>query len=389
MKKIVLGYISKIKEKNSRDRSGPVFNEIKFLYILSGIIFIAAIILIGFFGWGYLGGESPEGVGRDRPVPDVVEEDCEHRRTLDGICVEFEKDVNPKLVAVMVENHTDARPQSGLSQARVVYEAPVEANYSRFLLLYPLGDEVLKVGPVRSARPYYLRWLSEYKDTMYMHVGGSPEALDDIKEFDIFDLNEFYRGWYYWRSTDRYAPHNVYTSSKLWESAWEDYGPEEEIKDEIEENKKNTGIESWKFEEREQCTENCVGEFTVTFVPPTYVATWQFNSSTNKYERYQMGYPHLDKDGGLIEADTVIVQHVETEVLDGVGRLGMETIGRGDAVMFRDGYMIEMEWEKADREGKTRWFNFEHDDAVRVDEPLNPGKIWIEVLNQRAELISE
>ncbi|PLX26741.1 hypothetical protein C0581_03910 [Candidatus Parcubacteria bacterium] len=371
-----MGYIEKAKEKQ--------FNEIQFLYILSGIIFIAAVGLIIFFALGYFNGDDSAGVGRDRPVLDVVEEeDCEHRRMFDGICVEFEKDINPKLVAVMVENHTDARPQSGLSQARVVYEAPVEANYSRFMLLYPLGEEVLKVGPVRSARPYYLDWLSEYKDIMYMHVGGSPDALDNIKEFDIFDLNEFYRGWYYWRSTDRYAPHNVYTSSKLWESAWEEYG------DNMEHETSNMEHRGWAFEKRDQCVENCVGEFTVNFLPPTYAANWQFNSSTNKYERYQMGYPHLDKDGSLIEADTVIIQHVDTEVLDGIGRLGMETIGRGDAVMFRDGYMIDMEWEKTDREGRTRWFTFEYDGATRVDEVLNPGKIWIEVLNQRAELVME
>jgi hypothetical protein len=355
------------------------FKAVSPIYLIAAGIFLFGVIvlLVVFF-------YQPAWIGQDQDVEfldeDALEdENCEFVRLLDGVCVESESDVDPDLVGVMVENHTDARPQSGLGKASVVYEAPVEANYSRFLLIYPVEEEVLKVGPVRSARPYYLDWLSEYGDIMYMHVGGSPDALDKIKEFDIFDLNEFYRGWYYWRSSDRYAPHNTYTSSKLWKKAWEDYGD-----DIILESDSQTSAGTWKFGEIEECdfdAWDCIDNFTVSFVKPTYVAEWKYNTSTQKYERYQMGYLHKDQDGSILEADTVIVQYVDTEVLDAVGRLGMETIGTGKAVIFRNGYSFGATWVKENRQSKTRWIDNEGNDMS-----LKPGKIWIEVLNGRGEL---
>ena len=369
MKEKILGYI---KKKFNLD-------EATFLYILAGIVIVVALLLAGWFGYGYVKnhvrGAGNGGAARELPVQDGTEKNCKFRRILDGICVDSENKTNPKLVAVMIENHPDARPQSGLSQASIVYEAPVEANYTRFMAIYPLGEEFLKVGPVRSARPYYLDWLSEYHDIMYMHVGGSPDALQRITEYNIFDLNEFYRGQYYWRVDDRYAPHNVYTSSRLWEQAWVDYGTDEER------GMRNEEKGNWKFEDREQCSEDCVNEITISFLPPTYEAVWKFNTSTDKYERYQMGYPHTDKDGFIIEADNVVVIHTTTRVLDSIGRIAMDTIGEGDAIVFRDGYMIRGTWKKEMRESKTKWYDSEGNEIS-----LKPGKTWIEVLNQNAEL---
>jgi len=374
MKKKILGYIKKMEIKKRFN-----IDETVFMYVLAVIIFIVALGLAGWFGWNYFRGKDTEGTDYDISVQDIVKEnDCEFRRTLDGACVENEKDINPKLVAVMIENHPDSRPQSGLSQARVVYEAPVEANYSRFMAIYPVGKEVLKVGPVRSSREYYLDWLSEYGDIMYMHVGGSPRSLALIKEYGLFDLNEFYRGWYYWRSEDRSAPHNVYTSSNLWEKAWEDYGDSEQLTINNEQNKQEV---NWQFGEREKCEEDCVDEFTVSFLPPTYEATWKFNTSTGKYERYQMGYPHLDKDGGLIEADNVIIQYVKTSVYDAVGRISMETIGEGEAIVFRDGFMIPAQWYKGSREDKLELRDVDFYEMI-----FKPGKIWIEVVNQHGSV---
>lgn len=346
----------------------------RIIYILAGLVFIAGILLLLWFGFGWRPTVDEPFAQEDA---EVVEDDCDYKRFIDGVCVEHKKDIDLKLVAVMVENHVDARPQSGISAASIVYEAPVEANYSRFMLIYPLGTDVDKVGPVRSARPYYLDWLAEYEDIMYMHVGGSPDALDILKERDVFDLNEFYRGWYYWRSTDRYAPHNVYTSSKLWGKAWDDYGEEVESKKlQVESNS------NWIFDKINMCEEDCVDEITVSLLPPTYEAVWKFTSSTDQYTRYQLGYPHVDQDGSEIVADTIIVQHVETKVLDGVGRLGMNIIGSGDAIIFRDGYMIEGRWNKEDVYAKTQWLDVDGDTIA-----LKSGKIWIEVVNGRGGVI--
>ena len=165
------------------------FEDIGLPYLLSGLVLLVTVILGGWFGFNWWQGRPSSEINLvNIEKQNSTEIGCKFRRVLDGVCVETEEQVNPRLVAVMIENHPDSRPQSGLYQASVVYEAPVEGNYSRFLAIFPSGVEVKKAGPVRSVRPYYLDWVREYGDPLYMHVGGSPEALVKIDNFNINDL---------------------------------------------------------------------------------------------------------------------------------------------------------------------------------------------------------
>jgi hypothetical protein len=296
---------------------------------------------------------------------------CEFARLLDGICVDNETLINPKLVGVMIENALEARPQYGLAEARIVYEAPVEANFTRFLAFFPADLTVSQVGPVRSARPYYLSWLAEYGTPMYMHVGGSNDALEIIKNTGVNDLNEFYRGWFYWRGKDRSAPHNVYTSSANWQKALADY--ESLYTKEFE--------QGWLFSEKSACVENCVSSVSIIFNGLAYSAQWRFSSSTQDYVRWQSREPHRDGKGKPITADTVIVQHVTSQVLDTTGRLAITTVGSGQAVVFRNGYAIVGTWAKENKTARTRWY-----DEAGVEILLKSGKIWVEVVNERAEV---
>lgn len=363
-------------KKIIKETKQKFLSEEKYIYSLSGLLILAGLGLVFWFGTSQMHkpalSEEAQNNAKDKVT---VETSCTYTRILDGVCVDLESETNPRLVGVMVENHVDARPQSGISEASVVYEAPVEGNYSRFLLIFPENDDVTKVGPVRSARPYYLDWLLEYPQIMYMHVGGSPEALELIPKYGIFDLNEFYRGWYYWRSTDRYAPHNVYTSSKLWTKAWEEYGSDriQDTDDVIQ----DTNNITWKFENGEACIENCVDEITVTLLAPAHEAVWKYSTSTDRYQRFQLGKPHTDQNGSGIFADTIVVQHVQTKVLDTYGRLAMETIGSGEARVYVHGREIIGTWKKETRTGRTRFYDESGDEIA-----FKAGKIWIEVVNQ-------
>ena len=343
------------------------------IYLFSaGIFLFGSIILIGIFLYQPAGDVSDIAFELD---DDVMDKNCEYHRLLDGVCVEDKQDVDPPLVGIMIENHYDARPLSGLGLASVVYEAPVEGNFNRFLAIYPADAPVTKAGPVRSARPYYLDWVSEYPGMMYMHVGGSPDALSDIKKYDLFDINEMYRGWYFWRSKDRYMPHNVYTSQELWEKAMADYG-------ETGSGMLETGYEPWTFASMDACAEDCVEKITTTYSGQTYQATWKYNTSTEQYERYELGDAVFDAGSGdHVAVDTLIVQYVDTTVLDGVGRLGMDTIGSGEAIVFRNGFKVEGEWQKDSREGRTVFVD-SADKAIA----LKPGKIWIVVMNRVGEV---
>ena len=349
----------------------------KFIYSLAAILFLGALVLLVIFSGNYFGKKNIKTiVVSEEETIQADKRPCEFPRLLDGMCVDSLDETNPKLVAIMIENHVDARPQSGLAKASIVYEAPVEANYTRFMAIFPINTEVVaKVGPVRSARPYYLDWLREYgQDIMYMHVAGSPDALSILRANNsIFNFDQFFNGPYFWRSTDRYAPHNVYTSSANWTKAWEDKGVKE-----------NTDFKSWNFSDLENCGENnneiCINKITVSFLPPSYEAVWKYNTSTRKYARYQLEGRHFDQDGTAIEADTVIVQKVNSEVLDGYGRLKIDTIGSGEAIVFQNGYKEEGTWRKDSTTGRTEWL-----DLAGQPMSLKPGKIWIEVVNQRGD----
>lgn len=343
--------------------------SVQLLYGLAALVVLVAMGLMGWFGYEFFGSMRASVGAMIDPNPhdakSGVYKDCQLRRLVDGVCVGASREVAPRLVGVMIENAADAWPLSGLSLARVVYEASVEGNIPRFLAIYVEDELVKEVGPVRSARPYYVDWVSEYGGAMYMHVGGSPEALKKIEAAaDIFAVNEFYRGWYFWRSDDRPMPHNTYTSRKLWKKAWEDYGKVERV-----------SFEPWHFTSMDPCVEDCVQEVTISFLSPTYNARWVYTTSTEQYERYQNGQRQTDRNGTPVVADTIIVERTKVATIDDIGRKRIDTIGQGEVMVFRNGYVIEGEWRKASRLDRTQFF-------TKQDEPiaLQPGKIWVEVV---------
>src|SRR6478736_6059377 len=122
------------------------------------------------------------------------------------------------VIAVMIDDQFDARPQSGLSSASVVWQAPAEGGIPRYMALFQEGSPKA-VGPVRSSRFYFVAWASEWK-SVYVHVGGSPQALAFLHSSKgrggaVFDADGFrYEGRYLWRVNTRSAPHNVYSDAK-------------------------------------------------------------------------------------------------------------------------------------------------------------------------------
>ena len=352
------------------------FDETKYIYILAGIIFLTGLLLLAWFGYQTLSGKSSKSA-KNNFMEDIEklkkpEEDCKYKRKLDGVCVELEKDIDPKIIAVMVENNLEAWPLSGIAEANVIYEAPVEGNIPRFMAIYILDSDVEKVGPVRSARPYYLNWASEYGNPMYLYVGGSPDALDLIESYGLFGMNEFSRGWYFWRSEDRAAPHNVYISSKLWNKASEKYSEYYNQED----------YDGWVFEKINNCADNCVSKIEVPISSNlAYKAVWQFNTTTQKYARFQNTKQDFDMNGDEVSADTIIVQKVKTKVLDDIGRKEIATLGSGEVFIFRNGKVFTGEWFKESRKDRTKFY-----DETGEIIPLQAGKIWVEILSEEKEL---
>lgn len=272
-------------------------------------------------------------------------------------------------VAVMIENLNITRPQTGLSRADIVYEALSEGEITRFMALYL--SENSDLGPIRSVRLPYLHWALEY-DAAVAHVGGSTEALEQIRPLGSKDLDQAFIGEpTYQRLSNRglSLEHTMFSSAlKLWDKAL---------------SLGYQGVpafDSWKFKddasvESRPRTQQISLRFTGN---RDYVVGWVYNPKTNDYERSNGGFLHLDKaTEEAIRAKVVIVQSMKTsfeEVSPGqIGRK-METVGSGEVRIFQDGVSILGTWEKKSPTARTKFF------AANGDEiSLNRGKIWVEV----------
>lgn len=119
---------------------------------------------------------------------------------------------NDRPIAVMIDNHDDARPQVGLNNAYMVYEIIVEGGYTRMMALFK-GVDVDEIGPIRSARHYFLDYALE-NDAIYVHYGESPQAASDISKLDVDAINGIYQSSSdFWRTSGKYSPHNVLTTT--------------------------------------------------------------------------------------------------------------------------------------------------------------------------------
>ena len=275
---------------------------------------------------------------------------------------------NKRVLAVVIENSPEARPQSGYNDADIVYETLAEGGITRTLALFQSRDSK-EIGPVRSARDYFIEWLSEFNG-IFSHVGGSYVALGIISRDNIPDINQFSNGSYYWRSNDRYAPHNVYTTTeKLYAAATAN-------------NLAITGAPkplSFKTEvvEKDRPVSQTV---TVNFSGPLFQVVYRYDPKTNTYARSVAGVAAKDKNTGVqitpknvIVEYTTVVPYINEEGAQGV-HIGT-TSGKG--LFFQDGVTTEMTWTKASRSARTSY-----KDLQGKEIQFNRGQTWIEVVPQ-------
>jgi len=270
-----------------------------------------------------------------------------------------------RLFGVMIDNHLDAWPPSGLDQAMLVVEAPVEAGIPRMLAFFSEEQEIETIGPVRSARPYYLDWNNEL-DALYVHVGGSNASLDQIASGGTFDLNQYWYSEYFWRSSYRAAPHNVYTSTEDLRAFVED----REAADRAPEVLYGT----WEFKDAQELSGDPVG-LHIDFWAPLYTVDWVYDAEQRRYLRDQADDPHLTASGEQIVADNIAVVITDIEVIDYIGRRDVRTTGEGKGYVLQDGVVINATWKKPSVSERLRFYN-SSDEEIK----MNAGITWIEVV---------
>jgi len=279
-------------------------------------------------------------------------------------------------LAVMIENHPDARPQSGLNQADLVYEAIAEGGITRYMAVY-WSTDAARIQYVRSARIYYIQWAAEL-GAVYTHWGqvedpGPVDVWPVLARLGVRDLNGLILGEEVgYRDESRSAPHNVYTDTGLlWRSAQARgfNGP--------------PVLDPWKFKEDEPQRSANPAEpgkpvVNVTFGSPgsAFDVTWNYDPATNGYLRSLGGAPHADATTGeQLTARNVAVQFAPFYPSGVKAYNIIDTVGTGRAVIFQDGVAKEGSWKKDSESGRTRFF-----DSIGQEIPFNRGRTWIEVV---------
>lgn len=296
------------------------------------------------------------------------------QRVIDGVLVERGKE-NFYPVAVMIENAAfgGVRPQSGLQEASVVYEALAEGGITRFMAVYASGEPLQRIGPVRSARPYYVDWAKEYGG-LYVHAGGSPQALQNIatSSGDIEDVNQVggHHAYFFRDSKAQAREHGLFTSTELLGYALRDR--------ELSEAKGE--YDGWLFQEKGLEKENRPTDertITIPFSTASYQVNYAYQREKNVYARAHGNTAHTDAlTGEQIMVKNVVVQYVDTGILEvASGRLRMTTVGSGKAIVFFNGEPHEATWKKESGTARTRFY-----DSSQTEIQFIPGNIWIEVV---------
>lgn len=337
--------------------------------IIAGVLVL--VITIGFFtGVFALFNKKP------KPAPIVeqpkIEEPVAVATTepsrLTGLEVPIENNKRT-VTGIQIENSPEARPQSGLKDAGVVYEAVTEGGITRFQGLF---QDTLpeSVGPVRSVRPYYLDFITPY-DAGLAHVGGSGQALAEMSSQGLKDLDQSIYGHdtsVYWRDNKRYSPHNMYTNvvklkeiekQKGWTSTYEGFVRGGEDKPSLTPNAKKINIRMSSY---------------------NYNVEYNYDPASNTYPRSEGGRPHIDAPSNSQLAPKILVVPIVNRTQNGIYSVYAINDG-GKVFVFQNGTVSEGTWSKA---GRKTQFKFTGSDGQPLK--LAPGQTWVTLASSAGDV---
>lgn len=275
-------------------------------------------------------------------------------------------------VAVMINNIKFAIPQSGIGQADVIYETLAEGNITRLLAVFQ-DFNAEKIGPMRSARHYYLNFAFDH-DAIYVHYGQSPQADTAIRELKPSNINglSYLDKILAWRDPERLKKkgmyeHSLYTNAERIMKAWDTVKHAKELKDD------------WRpmltFAEAEWTPRGEMANSVLLPFAKDLVNEFHFDTDSKLYKRVQFNKPHIDElTNEQLTTKNIIVQYTKITHIpnDKEGRRDMELVGEGKGVYISNGYAIPINWSKKDVRIPTE---YRTEKGQRLK--LNKGKTWI------------
>lgn len=295
---------------------------------------------------------------------------------LTGLEVINEAAITAPVNGVMIPNDTyGARPQAGLKDAGIVFEAICEGGITRFLALYQNNKPAL-IGPIRSVRMYYISWAAPFNAGI-VHYGGNMDAIAEIRSGNYRDMDQMLDNGASWRRDDRDNPDDAFTSGALLEAqnTAKGYITSEFIGFKRKDIPKPTTTASTTTETTTTTTPTfpAATNISIHISESDFDSSYIYNAATNTYARSQAGTPHLEEDGTQIAPSVVIAMHVEEySSSDPENHEVITTVGSGAATIFQDGVAIEATWTKP-----SQFENIKFTDATGAEIPLVRGQTWI------------
>lgn len=343
-------------------------------------ILVGALALIGggalvfaLVWWSQRASTPPATVPASAPTPAVALT----RSWTDGVPLMTGAE-QPLAVAIIIDNAPESQPQSGLADAPLVFEVPVEGRRTRLLAIVPLDGGSQPIGPVRSARPYFVG-LAAAIGAPLVHVGGSPAALATLRSSGWLHINQYFDPPF-WRDVSRHAPFNVYTAASNLGAFVRTRGWEERLR--------AVKTELWQYTDEAPTPSPSTPTIRLAYDTGPYVVEWMYDAQTDVYKRSQGSRPHVIRSGGeerAVIAKNIVVLRVRSRVLDAIGRLAIPTLESPvqplsvprAATAFSGGQRVDGTWDW--NVGGSPRFQLLRADGTPMT--LQPGTTWVEVVD--------
>ncbi len=299
---------------------------------------------------------------------------------------------NKRPIAFMIDNNINAMPQAGLLEADLIYEIIVEGGETRLMLVMQ-DQNIDKIGPLRSARHYFLDYALE-NDAIYIHYGQSPQAKSDIASLGMDAINGIYESENdFWRDSSKYAPHNAVTSSekliKLIDNKnFRTTTSQEPVLNYIVEDVELDSIEEMEQKEKQEMENQNLQEETskktsqIEIAQTITIPYSAYNTVKYEYDEQSKTYVRFSRDKKQVDWESqkevttknIIITFVENETIDSYGRQTIYNIKKADGYYITNGKAIPITCEKTSRKGQTVYKDLDGNEIK-----VNDGKTFIQI----------
>lgn len=343
------------------------------------LILIIVLILLIIASAGFVGYTNFKNKEANQTVSNLENDSQENVEDATPIVIEEKEPEtfqgNDRPIAVMIDNHTGAWPQAGLNKAYLVYEIVVEGGETRLMALFK-GQDVDKIGPVRSSRHYFLDYALE-NDAIYVHFGWSPQAESDIKSLSVNNINGISESSSsFWRASGKSSPHNVVTSTEKILKIAERKGYKTTSE---KESVLNYTAEDITLEEGIDATSVTIPHSTQQKVE------YKYNEETGKYTRYARNKLQSEwYTGEEVTTKNIIITFCDNYTLndsENKGRQGLYNIGEFKGYYITNGKAIEITCIKSTRTSQTVYKDLNGNEIE-----VNDGNTFIHICPKGADV---